>query len=702
MKLTDMAPPQPDAAHAHFYSRTTGDQPDLAAVVAVIQAVSSEIDLEKLVGTLMVTALGHAGGDCCLLVLRHGSTWIEAEAKAMVDGVRVDLRRTRALRADLPRDILGYVITTPGGLALNQAAVLQLSDDDHIEVYRRRAVLCLPLSKQDRLIGLLYFGNLQPSAPLTPARLAILRILASQAAICLENARLYSELKRTEANLEEAQRVTHTGHYSLNTVSQEIFWSEEIYRIYEVDQDTELTKDFIYDRAHPEERQLIKDFIELAPHDGKKLDIEHRLIMPNGSIKYLQVVVRAVRDELGEINLVGTAADITAMKQAQFRLEATVAEVQKQASLIESSGLFVGYGSAAGRLYYLNLAARRFAGIEPDADISTYQMSDLYPPEERNLYATVILPALLRDGRWEGEGMVRNVKTGANLDVMQTVFFDSDRNAGASTGVTIMCRDITGYKQQMAIQKQAEEALQKARAELAHVARLTTMGEFAASIAHELNQPLMAIVTSAETCLLRLAKERPELDKAQEAAERVVRNGHRAARVVKSIRAMIQNSETSMEPLDINSVIRDVLDLLLLELRRHGVSVKLELRNDLALVVGDRVQLEQVVMNLVTNGIEAMSDVSGRRRVLGVTARPDEKGNVAIEIEDSGIGIDRAKVDQIFEPFFTTKNHGIGMGLPICRSIVEAHSGRLWVTPGLDRGSIFHLTLPMAVPGGAT
>ena len=172
----------------------------------------------------------------------------------------------------------------------------------------------------------------------------------------MENARLYSQLKRTEANLEEAQRITHTGHYGLNTVSGEIFWSEETYRIYEVDPDAKLTVDLIYLRAHPEERQLIKNFIEIGPHEGKRLDIEHRLIMPDGSIKYIQVFARAVQDELGEMNIVGTAADITAMKRAQFRLETTVAEVQKQASLIESSGFFVGYGSATGRFDYLNLA----------------------------------------------------------------------------------------------------------------------------------------------------------------------------------------------------------------------------------------------------------------------------------------------------------------------------------------------------------
>jgi C4-dicarboxylate-specific signal transduction histidine kinase len=376
-------------------------------------------------------------------------------------------------------------------------------------------------------------------------------------------------------------------------------------------------------------------------------------------------------------------------------LEATVAEVRKQASLIENSGFFVGYGIASGKLDYLNLAARRLVGIESDEGVAAFEISDLYRPEDRGFYTEVVLPALLKDGRWEGECIVRNSKTGADFDVMLTVFFESELNRAASAGITIICRGISEYKRQAAIQKEAEDALQKARAELAHVARLTTMGEFAASIAHELNQPLMAIVTSAETCLLRLAKERPEIEKAQEAAERVVRNGHRAARVVKSIRAMIRKSEVSMEPLDINSVVRDVLDLLLLDVRRHGVSVILELQAGLDPVIGDRVQLEQVMMNLVTNGIESMSDRGGQR-VLSIRTKPAADANILIEVEDAGVGVDRAKVDRIFEPFFTTKNHGIGMGLPICRSIVEAHSGQLWVTPGPERGSVFHLTLPVA------
>ena len=177
-----MEPLPLDRERGRLYSRLTGEKPDLAAVVAIMQAVSSEIDLEKLVGTLMVTALEYAGGNRCFLLLKHGTTWIEAEAKGIAEGMRVDLRRTRALRVDLPEDILKYVVSTPTGLTLDETTSPPLSDDDHIEMFRSRSVLCLPMIKQDRLVGLLYFENRLPAAHLTPARLAVLRILASQAA----------------------------------------------------------------------------------------------------------------------------------------------------------------------------------------------------------------------------------------------------------------------------------------------------------------------------------------------------------------------------------------------------------------------------------------------------------------------------------------------------------------------------------------
>src|SRR5712672_1375215 len=243
----------------------------------------------------------------------------------------------------------------------------------------------------------------------------------------------------------------------------------------------------------------------------------------------------------------------------------------------------------------------------------------------------------------------------------------------------------------------ASEALREAQADLARATRMTTMGELVASIAHEVNQPLMAIVTNADTCLSWLASDTPQLEEAQKAAERIVRDGHRAGDIIKTIRALAQKSRPEMTQLDINDVIAEVLALTRGELRRHDVSLETELSGGLETIMADRIQVQQVILNLVMNGIEAMNAITDRPRVLRVGSRIDGPGSVLIAVTDTGTGLDPAKVDRIFDAFFTTKPEGMGMGLSICRSIIEAHGGRLWASPNPPHGSVFRFTLPVMV-----
>jgi len=242
----------------------------------------------------------------------------------------------------------------------------------------------------------------------------------------------------------------------------------------------------------------------------------------------------------------------------------------------------------------------------------------------------------------------------------------------------------------------AEGALRNAQADLARVSRLTTMGEFAASIAHEVNQPLMAVVTNADTCSRWLAKHPPDLDEARQAAERTGRAGHRAADIIRTIRALARKSSTEMTRFDVNPAIADFLTLTRGELQRYGVSLETQLSAGLEPVLGDRGQIEQVILNLILNGSEAMTADMHRSRVLRVSSRMAEPGNILIAVADTGTGLDPTKVDYIFDAFFTTKPEGMGMGLSICRSIVEAHGGRLWASSNSPRGSIFRFTMPIA------
>ena len=242
----------------------------------------------------------------------------------------------------------------------------------------------------------------------------------------------------------------------------------------------------------------------------------------------------------------------------------------------------------------------------------------------------------------------------------------------------------------------AEEALRNAQADLARVARLTTMGELAASIAHEVNQPLMAVVTNADTCVRWLAKDPPDLDEARKAADRIVSAGHRAGDIIRTIRTMARKSTIDTTRFDINSAIVDVLALTSGELRRHDVLLETELSAELQPISGDRGQMEQVILNLTVNAIEAMATDDHPPRALRITSQMAREGDVLIAVADTGAGLDPATGDGIFDAFFTTKPDGMGLGLSICRSIIEAHGGRLWASPNSPRGSIFQFTVPTA------
>jgi signal transduction histidine kinase len=260
-----------------------------------------------------------------------------------------------------------------------------------------------------------------------------------------------------------------------------------------------------------------------------------------------------------------------------------------------------------------------------------------------------------------------------------------------------LVRDITERKQAEQERKRAEEERERLRQlelDLAHINRVSMMGELSASIAHEINQPLAGIVSNGSAGLRFLAGDTPDVEETREALRDIVRDGKRAGEIIKRIRALTKRTELPREQLDLNETIREVLALVGDEAKKNGVTVRTQLADEVSPIQGDRVQLQQVLLNLVMNAIQAMSSVSGRERQLVIATRNIDHDQVQVTVEDSGPGLDPDKLSKIFEPFYTTKAGGMGMGLSICRSILQNHGGRLWATANEGPGASFHFTLP--------
>jgi two-component system sensor kinase FixL len=295
---------------------------------------------------------------------------------------------------------------------------------------------------------------------------------------------------------------------------------------------------------------------------------------------------------------------------------------------------------------------------------------------------------LLRIGRWEGE-LIHTKRDGTRVTVSSRWALEHDER-GRAISIMETNNDITE-------RNQVQEALRRTQAELAHVNRVMTLGELTASIAHEVNQPLTGVVTNGSACLRLLAHEPPDLEEVRGAVESIISDGMRASDVVQRLRALSKKTDLHMMQLNINDVISDVMRLLQREIFDHLVSLQLDLASAPPHVMGDRVQLQQVIINLVMNGMEAMATVTDRPRELVIRSRLHEAGQILVEVQDSGTGIGPENVDRLFNAFFTTKPHGMGMGLSICRSIVQAHSGRIWISPNAGgAGTTLQFTLPVA------
>jgi PAS domain S-box-containing protein len=508
----------------------------------------------------MTIAVEHAGADRGLLILpRGGENRIEAVARSGRDGVRVRLLGTPVTPSELPVLVLEQVIRTESQVILDDArGENAFAEDEYIGRKQARSLLCLPLLKQAVLIGVLYLENSLASHVFTPARIAVLKLLASQAAIALENARLYRDVAEREAKI----------------------------------------------------RRLV------------------------------------------DSNIIGIFIS------------------SRKGEIIEANDAFLkmmGYDRedlAAGTMRLSDLTSREWhasaaEGIDATGAVRPYEKEYLRKDGSR-------VPVLIGSAA-----------------------FDEQRDQGVA-----FVLDLTERKGAEAEARKSERRYREAQLELAHANRVATLGQLTASITHEVNQPVTAAVTYALAARRLLAAEPKDHLEVDDVLSLIVKEGNRAGEVVGRIRALIKKAPARKDAVEINDAIVEVVALTRTEAANNNVSVRTQLAEGLLRVQGDRVQLQQVLLNLILNAIEAMRDGGEEVRELLISSRNEPDG-VSVEVRDSGPGFALADIQRVFEAFYTTKPSGLGLGLSICRSIIEAHNGRLWACPNVPRGAIFCFIAPI-------
>jgi len=542
----------------------------LFGVIKASQALSSEIVLPRLIERLMPIALEHAGADRGLLILPEKEDYlVRAEARAAGNQTAAVLCQKPITAVTCPGSLVRHVIRTQESVILDDASRPHLfSEDDYLHRRQIKSILCLPLLKEGRLTGLLYLENSSASSAFTPDRIAVLELLAAQAAISLENARLYGDLQEREAKVRRVVDSNIIGIY---------VW-----------------------------------------------DFQGRILEANEA--FLRLLGYSLDDLVSGRLRWGPALTPDEWTGADKR------------SLIELR--------ATGRCKVFEKEYFRTNGTR---------------------VPVLIGGAMLSQARDQGVAFV--------LDLTERK--EAERNL-----------------------RETERQYHEAQIALAHANRVMTVGQLTASIAHEVNQPIAATVANAQAALQWLGRDPPDLEEVRKALSAIMKDGNRAGDVTGRLRGLIKKAPPRKDEVEINEAIREIVALAHGDLVKNGVSVRTELAEGLPLVHADRVQLQQVVLNLVANALEAMSGVDERSRDLLISTGKAGPDGVLVAVRDSGPPLAPASLERLFEAFYTTKPGGLGMGLSICRSIIEAHGGRLWASANVPQGAHFQFTLPTH-PDGA-
>jgi PAS domain S-box-containing protein len=426
---------------------------------------------------------------------------------------------------------------------------------------------------------------------------------------------------------------------------------------------------------------VLLNAIKHAEETGE-VTAEWRIVWPDGSLHWLATTGQMYFDDQGKpFRLVGFTADVTRRKTIEEELSRSAAFLA-QAQQLSLTGSF-SWRVATDKITW-SAELYRIYEFEPGTPITFEVIRSRVHPEDLTLYEKMVEQA--RNGADDFEWQYRLLMPDQSIKYLHAVS-QATRDSVGQLEYIAAVRDVTA-------RRLSDEALDRARSELARVARVMSLGALTASIAHEVNQPLSGIITNASTCLRMLAADPPNVDGARETTQRTIRDGHRAADVITRLRALFTRKDTTFEAVDLNEAAQEVIALSLSDLQRNRVILRPQLADDLPLVAGDRVQLQQVILNLVRNASDAMSTVNDRSRHLLIKTEPDEDDQVRLSVRDAGVGFDPQAMKRLFETFYTTKNEGMGIGLSVSRSIIESHHGRLWATPNDGPGSTFSFSLP--------
>jgi PAS domain S-box-containing protein len=499
-----------------------------------------------------------------------------------------------------------------------------------------------------------------------------------------ERKRTEEALRRAEGYLVEAQRLTHTGAWATNAVPEPLYWSEELFRLYGIDpQQGFPTHEQAVQRVHPEDRDRYVQAFHRVIHEKVDSDVEFRTVSPDGTIRHLYGLGHPILNMNGDVvEVVGTTVDTTERKRAEEELREGETRFR---TFVDHAGdaLFV-YDLEQKTVVDVNREACESLGYTRQELIGKTPHAfhpDSYQAHMESIAERAAAGQTVFDTHWHR----RKDGTVFPVEVHTTLVSYTGRQF-----LLMVARDISERLQA----EEQRKRLRQLEADMAHIARVSMMGELTASIAHEVNQPLSGIVSSGGACLRWLAADPPNLGEVREAVRRIVGAGKHAGEVIARIRALTKRTAAPQEKLDLNETIREVLPLVGDEAKRNKVIIRTQFADDIFPILGDQVQLQQVVLNLVMNGVEAMSSVGERERELVIITRNIDPEQVQVTVEDSGIGIDPNTIQKIFDAFYTTKSTGMGMGLSISRSILQHHGGRLWAAAKDGPGTSFHFSLP--------